>query len=311
MKNLINYKKFETKISNDLLHIRQDLPLQAKILLTEKRLIEYYDKMKGNIYLAFSGGRDSTLLREIYINLFPKASLVFCNTGLEYPEIIEFIKSLSNITWVKPKITFKQVIEKYGYPVISKQVSRYLHDLKNSTDKNKATCNLRLTGYNRKGIYCPSMKLSKKWLYLINAPFKISDKCCYCLKQQPLDQYKKETGRFPIMGIRIQESNQRLRKYKEHGCNAFNLKNPVSWPIAFWTDKDIYDYIKQNNIKYSKIYDMGEKRTGCMYCLYGIHLEKDFNRMQRMKIYHPKQWDFCINKLNEKQVLDYIKIKYE
>lgn len=52
-------------------------------------------------------------------------------------------------------------------------------------------------------------------------------------------------------------------------------------------------------------------RTGCMYCMYGVHLEKSPNRFQRMKETHPKQYDFCMNKLGIKEVLDYINVPYE
>ena len=51
-------------------------------------------------------------------------------------------------------------------------------------------------------------------------------------------------------------------------------------------------------------------RTGCMFCMFGCHLEKDPNRFQRMKITHPKQYDFCINKLGVGKVLNYIGVGY-
>ena len=73
---------------------------------------------------------------------------------------------------------------------------------------------------------------------------------------------------------------------------------------------DIWTYLKLYKIPYSKIYDMGEKRTGCMFCMFGVHLEKGRNRFQRMKITHPKQYDYCINKLGCGKVLDFINVPY-
>lgn len=106
------------------------------------------------------------------------------------------------------------------------------------------------------------------------------------------------------------ESTMRNQLYLKNGCNGFNLKHPVSVPISFWKEKDIWDYIKKYNISYSKIYNMGEKRTGCMFCMFGVHLEKGENRFQRMRKSHPKIYDYCINKLNLKQCLDYIGVSY-
>lgn len=59
-----------------------------------------------------------------------------------------------------------------------------------------------------------------------------------------------------------------------------------------------------------KLYTTGCDRTGCMFCMFGVHLEKEPNRFQRMKITHPKQYDYCINKLGCGAVLDYIGVKY-
>ena len=99
--------------------------------------------------------------------------------------------------------------------------------------------------------------------------------------------------------------------YLRHGCNAFTFKNPVSNPLGFWRERDIWEYIKKENLTYSKICNMGEKRTGCMFCMFGVHLEKEPNRFQRMKVTHPKQWEYCIYKLNLKEPLDYINVPYE
>ena len=142
------------------------------------------------------------------------------------------------------------------------------------------------------------MKISKKWLKMVDSGFKISEKCCDVMKKEPFHRYQKETGRMPITGVMARESRTRERDYLRYGCNSFDSKtNPMSKPMAFWMEKDIWDYIEKYNISYSKIYDMGEKRTGCMFCMFGVHLEKGENRFQRMKKTHPKQYDLCINKL--------------
>ena len=85
----------------------------------------------------------------------------------------------------------------------------------------------------------------------------------------------------------------------------------MAQPLSFWTEENIWDYIKKYDLKYSKIYDMGEKRTGCIFCMFGVHMEKEPNRFQRMAKTHPKLHNYCINNLGLKEVLEYIGVKYE
>ena len=104
----------------------QSLPLEAKIRMTEQRIRLWIDTFGADgVYVSFSGGKDSTVLLDILRNRMGERSIpaVFVDTGLEYPEIREFVRSFENVVWLKPKMNFKQVIEKYGYPFISKEVS--------------------------------------------------------------------------------------------------------------------------------------------------------------------------------------------
>jgi len=290
---------------------RQSLNLTEKIYLSQQRIHEWYEAWDGNVSVSFSGGRDSTVLLDMVRKLYPDAPAVFVNTGLEYPEITEFVRTKDNVEWLRPKIPFHQVIKKYGYPVVSKAQSRAISDVANANPNNKATVRLRLTGINRAGKHNPSMMLSKKWRYLVNAPFKISDKCCHYIKEQPIKKYLKDSGLAPFIGVRAAESNRRRIQYiKNGGCNYYDSGAVKSLPLSFWTDEDINNYIKIKNLQYSKIYDMGEKRTGCMFCMFGVHLEKGKNRFQRMKVSHPKHYNYCINKLECGKVLDYMGVRY-
>ena len=107
-----------------------------------------------------------------------------------------------------------------------------------------------------------------------------------------------------------QDSQARKQQYiRNGGCNSFSGKLQ-SIPLAFWVEKDIWDYVSKYNLEYSKIYDMGADRTGCMWCMFGVHMEDEPNRFQRMKKTHPKIYDYCINKLSLGEVLDYINVNY-
>lgn len=107
---------------NDLL-VRQSLPLEQKIFLSQRRIRDWYDLWHGNVYISFSGGLDSTVLLDLVRGIYPVAPAVFLDTGLEYPEIRDFVKTFENVTFVKPKLHFKEVIERYGYPILGKEVS--------------------------------------------------------------------------------------------------------------------------------------------------------------------------------------------
>lgn len=299
----------EYKITPEELKYKLSLSLSHKVDLTCERIEQWHEHYNGLIYVAFSGGMDSTVLLDIVRNkaFIPDAKsvpAVFNDTGLEYPEIRNFVKTIDNVVWLKPKLTFKEVIEKYGYPLISKDQSKYLYELRRTkSDKLK---DLRLNG-NKWGLG----KISKKWKFLIDAPFNISHKCCDELKKKPAIIYEKQTGRKAIVGIRTGESQQRQVGYMQKGCNAYDSVRPISMPLAFWTDKDIIEYIEKYNIPYSPIYDMGYDRTGCMFCMFGVSREKHPNKFQKMKITHPKIYEYCINKLGLGYVLDYIDVDYK
>lgn len=132
------------------------------------------------------------------------------------------------------------------------------------------------------------------------------------MKKRPSHIYNKESGRFPFTGEMAKDSNNREIQYiKNGGCNAIGLTNPKSTPLGFWTEQDIWLYLNKYNVPYCKIYDMGEKRTGCMFCMFGVHMEKEPNRFQRMAHSHPKQYKFCMEKLGLMKVLSYMNIPYK
>lgn len=121
----------------------QQLPLERKVGFTAARIAEFYKAMDGKVCVSFSGGKDSTVLLYLVRSLFPDVKAVFADTGLEYPEIRDFVKTFDNVDWVKPSIPFNKVIEKYGYPVISKDCAQRIHEYHN--DPNTiAACYLGL-----------------------------------------------------------------------------------------------------------------------------------------------------------------------
>lgn len=122
--------------SEELRQIK-NLPLSAKIVKSKLRIKERYDHWDGQVYIAFSGGKDSTVLKHLVENTVGVYDVpsVFVDTGLEYPEIRKFAMSHDKVTVVRPKMRFDEVIKEYGYPVISKEVSNNICGARNSIKK--------------------------------------------------------------------------------------------------------------------------------------------------------------------------------
>ena len=311
------------------LRTMQNYPLELKIMKTEQRIREWVSEYGiDGVYIAFSGGKDSTVLLNIVRNLYPEVEGVFANTGNEFPEIVQFVRKQKNIKWVKPRKSFAQVLKEEGYPVISKKTSRMIHDCQNPTDKNEKSRRLYLSDYaldkegNLTTIKNNSFKIANKHRYLINAPFKISNKCCDYLKKYPMQDYERKTGKKPIIGTQAEESKMRESAYLQTGCN--NFKSGKCQPLGFWRSQDILEYIYKFNIEIASIYGevkideqgnyytTGESRTGCVACGYGCSMwksDKD-NRYLRLEKTHPKLHNHIINNLGFKEVLDYMNIKY-
>ena len=375
----------------------QSLPLDYKIILSEERIKAWYDtwtkfeiydketgktrfdtiavyhweepKMKpseyivsqepGQVYVGFSGGKDSTVLKHIVENMggvWDVPSL-FVNTGLEYPEIQRFAMSQPNVITVRPEMRFDEVIKKYGYPLVSKEVAQTVYEAKRNAETGKYTYRLKkLNGecVDRDGN--PSQYNIPQWKFLLDADFDISHKCCDVMKKNPAKDYEKATGRKPMLATMASESRLRYTKWMKFGCNAFDQARPTSQPLSFWTEQDILHYIKKFDVPYCSVYgdiQLKQKkefsaqvnlidylgcyepedtlettacdRTGCIFCMFGCHLEKEPNRFQRLKETHPRQYEYCIGggelvdgkwKPNKEglglgHVLDYIGVKYE
>lgn len=313
------------KYTKEDLKIMQGWSLERKIRVTQTRILEWYQHWQGQVYVSFSGGKDSTVLLDLARRCYPDIEAVFVDTGLEYPEIREFVKSKDNVSWIYPikfdkqkkewvKTNFREIIETHGYPVISKRVAGYVESSKRNPHCKRAQY---LKGEIENILYG-----NGKYAYLIDAPFKISEKCCDAMKKQPMKNFCKKTGKHPIIGTMASESISRTITWQKKGCNSFDKLDPTSQPLSFWTEQDVLKYIKQFNIPYASIYGdivenehgelmtTGASRTGCMFCMFGVHLEKNPNRFQRMAVTHPKQYDYCINNLGCGKVLDYIGVDY-
>ena len=219
------------------LYQMQSLPLDAKIRMTARRIDAFIDR--NDAYLSISGGKDSRVLDDIE-RRFVRAKLprVFIDTGLEHRSVRACGKKHADII-LRPEKNFKQIITEYGYPVISKEVAQTIAEarkgLKNGNCYTYRMAKLNGTAVDKNGD--KSKYNIPQYKFLLDAPFRISHKCCDYMKKKPAKQYEKETGRLPIVATMAEESNLRLQKWLKHGCNAFDLKRPMSAPMSFWSEK--------------------------------------------------------------------------
>ena len=161
----------------------------------------------------------------------------------------------------------------------------------------------------------------EKWLPLCReAPFRISHYCCQVMKKSPIGKYQRKNHYKPILATMTEESRIRKQAWIRHGCNAFNASKQTSQPMSFWTEQDVLQYIEDFGLEIAPVYGQivsetkdhqigidslvkgcrlkctGCNRTGCIFCGFGFHLEKDGEtRFQRLKKTHPKLYDYCMN----------------
>lgn len=113
------------------LYQMQSLSLSEKIKMTKRRIDEWVDRYgEEGVYVSFSGGKDSTVLVDIVRNVcnYKDIPLVFVDVPTQYPELKKFAQTFQNLVVLKPKISFAQVCEKYGFPIFSKEISECIAD---------------------------------------------------------------------------------------------------------------------------------------------------------------------------------------
>lgn len=280
------------KINSEVLAERQRWSWKKKVDHSLGVIEQFLSRTEGKAFVAFSGGKDSSVLLDLCRIIQPNIKAVFFNTGMEFPDIVRHIRELKengyNIEMIRPKQRPHEIWEQYGFPLVSKEQAHKLWYMKNAPGSKTAQA-----GYSKNSLH----NVSECWRFLVEEKFDCNNKCCDILKKGPSHQYQKETGLFPIIGTMASESLLRREQYiLRGGCNSFEGKKIFSTPLSIWTDDDIWEYINDRKLKIAEIYYKGVRRTGCVCCGFGAHLEKGrFDALYRL---YPKMYNHIMEYTN-------------
>lgn len=246
-----------------------------------------------NFYLSFSGGKDSTILHYLIDMALPNNRIprVFINTGIEYNDIVKFVKELASkddrFVILKPTKPIKQVLEKYGYPFKSKEHSLYVSVYQNKGTESKTIQRYLNPSKKRQSFGCPSIL---KYQFEKDFNIKISNQCCYKLKKEPVNKWAKQNNKsIVITGMRKVEGGTR----KNLDCIITKNGKAVKFhPLAVVDDEWENEFIKRNNIQLCKLYypPFNFDRTGCKGCPFALKLQE---QLYTMSMFLPNERKQC------------------
>lgn len=335
--------------------VKEKMPYDFKIKYAKIRAQEFVREcdVRGLNYHISVGGLDSitllVFLRSIHIDL-PAISVSYLEDKsiqrVHHQLGVECLKSAlkpDGTHWSKPEI-----IQTFGFPVLSKEIAAKIELLANPSEKNKTVRHAIVTGETGEyGGYQKNsrMKMSQKWLEKFGGyandeegtnyqtpNFKVSSKCCYYLKEKPCDDWAKAHNSVPFLGLMASEGGRRAKSLRINGCNYFGASTIRSAPFAIFNRQDLLQLALDLKVPVPEIYGTierdeneqlrttGAQRTGCPMCGFGIHLEKRPHRFDQLKERNPREWQYwmyecCTDEVTGEKygwgrVLDYIGVGY-
>ena len=245
---------------------------------------------EDNFYISFSGGKDSTVLSFLIDMAIPgnKIPRVYANTGIELNMIRDFVLELQKtddrIEIIKPSIPIKQMLETDGYPFKSKKHAKNV-DIYQRLGKTQSikTYLGECPTSNKTDIEPESFQCPKKLRYQFEDRnlLRISDKCCFRLKEQPMKMYSKQQKKpFPIIGIMASEGGRRMKAnclaFKGKYFKAFQPLVPITKEWEDW-------FIEKYNVTICDIYKppYNFRRTGCKGCPFAKNLQEELDILEK------------------------------
>jgi hypothetical protein len=328
----------DTAYMRSVMMTKQKLPYRDKIIMAELRAREFeaWARQNGKNTHISVGGLDSITLMLFLRSVGVKPTAISVSS-LEDASIGRVHKQLG-VERISPYKSKARVISELGYPILSKDKAGKIELLQNPSEKNKTVRHAIMTGdTGKQGGYRTGtrMRLPLKWLKLFagmenerygtcyqQADFKVSNKCCYYMKEKPCDDWARKNNSVPYLGLMASEGGQREKALLEHGCNYFGKTVTRSCPFAIFTRQDLLRLALELDVPVPEIYGSIERRpdgtlyttraqrTGCSMCGFGIHIEKRPHRFDRLREDNPKEWEFWMYKMEWGKVLTYIGVDW-
>lgn len=312
--------------------VKQKMPYSFKVNYAKIRAREFVQMCDSHDkdYHVSVGGLDSITLLIFLRSIGIKCPAISVSS-LEDKSIQRVHKELGVISLPSAKRddgklwSKADIIREFGFPVLSKEVAAKIELLQSPSDKNATVRHAIITGETGEyGGYQKNsrMKLAQKWLELFAgyenenegvdyqiAPFKVSSKCCYYLKEKPCDDWAKENNSVPFLGLMASEGGRRAKSLKLHGCNYWGKSTIRSAPFAIFDRQDLLQLALDLEVPVpeiygeiakdadGKLYTTKAQRTGCSMCGFGIHMEKRPHRFDLLRERNEKEWDFWMNRV--------------
>lgn len=261
------------KIDKDELYNRfveieewENAPIEDKLEVAHSVIEQLYNNSKRN-YVAFSGGKNSTVALYLTLQHDPDVTVLYVNTGVQYPETRKYVMELKekwklNLIEAKPETTFWKVVEQYGLPNQSRL-------------KQKPMCCLLLKEK-------PAYKVIKK-KFLTG-------------QITGLSAFESRARKLLIA------TNGLL--YYTHKFGRWNL-NWRFWsahPLAYWTDVDVFNYMEKEGIPINPAYKKYElERTGCVPCTAHLLWEEQVAKV------NPKLYEFIQKLKRQNLISNYVR----
>ena len=252
-----------------------------EVALRENRIIDgeikVYDKVQVAIdrlkafepedgyWLAFSGGKDSVALKGVADLSGVKYEAHYALTTVDPPELVQFIKTFDDVIIDKPNLTMWRLIEKKGTPPL--RMSRYCcSELKESQGKGKIV----VTGVR----WAESVKRKN-------------------------NRNLVDIGSSVRHGITLNNDNDESRRTVEQ---CYRTRTTLVNPIIDWSDEEVWQFIKEQELPYCKLYDEGFKRLGCIGCPMAGYkgMKHNFERWPTYKTAYIHTFDRMIARRKEK-----------
>lgn len=270
--------------------------LQDRIAKIQSVMKQYGE---DNFAISFSGGKDSTVLHELFDMALPGNTIprIYADTGIEYNMIRDFVKSKAEkddrFAIIRPTKPIKQTLEAVGYPFKSKRHAQTVDIYQRNKRIDGMTTLERYLGLSKDAEPYSSERSCPKILrYQFTSEFKlrVSDKCCLEMKEKPLDKWQKEHSKpYAVIGIMASEGGRRDRAQ----CLAFyggKLRRfqPLAPMTKEWEDWFIDEYGIEIADIYKPPYNF--TRTGCKGCPFNIHLQQALDTLEQ---YFPAERRQC------------------